>query len=144
MLTTSAAFRAWLWSKTKFSGQNADLVLTEKWHQRWYKNPVTKEESETDILLIYADKNGDRYALHIENKPAHGKWRPKQAERYRTRARDRMQVGRYVDFEIILLAPTAFIMRHPVETALFDFTISYEDVSVFVPEFAVNDPSFQA
>lgn len=89
-VSTSASFRNWLLGKTKFAGRTLELVsneYNEKWHQRWYKDPETKKDSETDILLIFRDTaNAERYALHIENKPAHRAWEP---IRQRITARER-------------------------------------------------------
>jgi hypothetical protein len=109
------AFRTWFLGLTKFSEHALDLVTDEKWHQRWYTDPL----------------NG----IHIENKPAHGKWEPNQAENYRRRATNRKMKLRYVDFQIVLIAPTSFIERWPREVQQFDIAISYEDISTFIPEF---------
>jgi hypothetical protein len=113
------------------------LVTEEKWHQRWYRDPETKKDSETDILLIFVDSStGDRYALRIENKPAHRGWEPDQAANYLKRAVNRMKAWRYIDFQTVLLAPAAFVQQHPTEASHFHLTISYEEVGAFVPEFA--------
>lgn len=141
-ISSSARFQRWLIEKTKFADRSLELVSNEsdeKWHQRWYKDPETKKDSEGDILLIFRDtSSAERYALHIENKPAHRKWEPNQAENYRKRALDRMKRWRYVDFQTILLAPSAFVGRHHVEAASFDLVLSYEEVGSFVPEFAIE------
>ena len=49
-----------------------------------------------------------------------------------------MRPWRYVDFQTVLLAPSTFIDRPPVEVAHFDLALSYEDVTIFVPEFAMK------
>jgi hypothetical protein len=132
-------FCSWLLTQTKFSGLSLHLVTDEKWHQRWYRDPITKKDSETDILLIFAELvSGDRYALHIENKPDHRRWEPSQAESYRRRALNRMEKWRYADFQTVLLAPLSFIMRSTMEAAHFDVILSYEDVSRFVPAFTTK------
>ena len=70
LVSSNPAFEQWLLARTKFGGRSLKLVRDEKWHQRWYRDPETGRDSETDILLIFADPaNGARYALHIENKP---------------------------------------------------------------------------
>jgi hypothetical protein len=136
-VSTSLEFRRWLLGKTKFADRNLELVTDELWHQRWYRDPVTMKESEGDILLLFRDVIGsERYALHIENKPAHRKWEPNQAENYRRRATHKMKAWDYVDFQTVLLAPSVFVNRHAVEAAHFDFVLLYEDVGPFVPEFA--------
>jgi hypothetical protein len=138
-ISSSQPFFRWLVSKTKFSERTLRLVTDEKWHQRWYEEPETKQQSETDILLILQDDvTGERFALYIENKPPHGKWRPNQPENYRKRAIDRMRSLRYVDFQTILLAPTVFIARHPMEAAHFDMVLTYEEVAAYVPEFRIE------
>ena len=102
------------------------LVRDEKWHQRWYRDPETGKDSETDILLMFADNvSGERYALHIENKPDHGKWMPDQAANYRRRAVNRMSKWRYVDFQTMIMAPQTFIDRYADDVAEFDVILSY-------------------
>lgn len=135
-IKTNLEFQSWFLQRTKFAAHALDLVVDEKWHQRWYKDPISGKESEGDILLVFKDReNSDRYAIHIENKPAHGKWRPLQPENYRIRAKDRMSEWRYDDFETVLIAPLSVIKRSPREVGHFDLTISYEDISKFVPQF---------
>ena len=135
-LTGKNDFRVWLLQRTKFCSQQLDLVTDEKWHQRWYRDPETRKDSETDILLIWRESTtGGRVALHIENKPAHRAWEPSQASNYRRRAENRMKPWRYSDFEVALLAPAEFIARHLHEASQFDFVLTYEDVGGFAPEF---------
>ena len=99
-ISTNLAFQLWFLQRTKFAQQTLDLVTNEKWHQRWYRDPITKKDSETDILMIFKDpKSADRYAVHVENKP-HGIWEPLQAENYRKRAVDRILKWRYVDYQL--------------------------------------------
>lgn len=137
-VSSSPPFFAWLVSKTKFSGRSLSLVIDEKWHQRWYRDPETKEESETDILLMLEDtKTGERLALHIENKPPHGKWRRNQPENYRKRAENRMGALHYTSYQTVLLAPALFIVRHRIEAAHFELWLAYEDVATYIPDFKV-------
>jgi hypothetical protein len=137
-ISTNLEFRSWFLHQTKFAALTVDLVVEEKWHQRWYKDPITGKDSETDILLLFRSReNSDRYAIHIENKPAHGKWEPFQPENYRKRAMDRMSKWQYVEFQTVLIAPLSVIERSPLEIGHFDITISYEDISKFVPPFGV-------
>lgn len=138
-ISSCTIFRQWLVSQTRFRGLPLSLVTSEKWHQRWYRDPETKRGPETDILLIFADSyTGDRYALHIENKPAYRTWEPDQARNYLKRAANRMKAWRYVDFQTVLSAPSSFIRRHPHEASHFHLTLSYEEVGRFVPEFAAE------
>jgi hypothetical protein len=134
--STDTDFQKWVLSHTKFAGREMELVTNESWHQTWYKDPETGLDSETDILLIFIDRlTGERHALHIENKPAHRKWELNQAQNYRKRALNRMTVKRYVDFQVGLIAPSAFIAAWPEERSHFDFEITYENIVKFVPEF---------
>jgi hypothetical protein len=135
-ISTNLEFQSWFLQQTKFAARTFDLVLDEKWHQRWYRDPITGEESETDILLIFKDRdNSDRCAIHIENKPLHGKWRPHQPESYPKRAENRAAKLGYAKFQTALIAPLSFIERWPREANLFDIRISYEDIAKFVPQF---------
>ena len=138
--TPNSPLLIWVLSKTRFSGRTLRLVTDELWHQRWYRDPDTKQESETDILLILQDsQTKERLALHIENKPPHGKWRPKQAESYRKRAETQKGPWNYSDFQTALVAPAAFITQHKSEAARFDIQLAYEEVAKFVPEFNITD-----
>jgi hypothetical protein len=135
-ISTNLAFQSWFLQRTKFAQQTLDLVTNEKWHQRWYRDPITNKDSETDILMIFTDpRSTNRYAIHVENKPSHGIWEPLQAENYRKRAIDRMSKWRYVDYQIALIAPLSIIKRSPREVEHFDIAIPYEDIGNFVPEF---------
>lgn len=132
----NSAFQSWFLGRTKFFKHALDLVTEEKWHQRWYRDPITRKDSETDIFLLFQSRvNTDRYAIHIENKPSYRIWEPLQAENYRKRAANRKTKWRYVDFQIALIAPLSFIDRSPREVEQFDFAISYEDIGKFIPEF---------
>lgn len=137
-ISTKQPFKDWFLARTKFVDRDLDLVMNEKWHQRWYRDPVTGKDSETDILLMFRDRsNNDRYAIHIENKPDRRTWEKDQAENYRKRALNRMSAWRYVDFQTAVIAPLSLIARSPTEVSHFEVIISYEDISVFVPEFSV-------
>jgi hypothetical protein len=135
-ISTNVAFQGWFLDRTKFANHALELVGDEKWHQRWYRDPVTGLDSETDILLIFKDQStGERIAIHIENKPPWGLWEPHQPENYRKRAANRMSNWRYVDLQVVLIAPTSFIAGSISELDYFDIAVSYEALSEFVPEF---------
>lgn len=79
-----------------------------------------------------------RFALHIKNKPPHGKLTLEQAAGYRGRASFMAKKQRwlnYVDFETILIAPQSFILANAPSADQFDRTISYERIAPFVPTF---------
>jgi hypothetical protein len=91
------------------------------------KLQLNGKESETGILLVFKDReNSDRHAAHIENKPPQGKWRPGQPENHRIRARDRMSKLQYVDWQVTLIAPLAFLKVSLSLAVHFDFAISCE------------------
>lgn len=131
-------FQEWLIQKSKFKSRRLRLLGDGTWHQRWYRDPVSKRESETDITLTFEDvQRNCRYAVHIENKPSGGDWRQFQAESYPLRALNRMSKWGHVDYDTALLAPQSFIDKSREEIRFFGFVLRYEDVAEFVPEFAV-------
>lgn len=135
-ISTNQAFQSWFLKQTKFAQQDLELVIDEKWHQRWYRDPLTKKDSETDILLIFKDSGTDhRYAVHIENKPSHGMWELLQPENYRKRAEDRKSKWQYIEYQLALIAPLEFLKRSVGEIKHFDIAISYEGIGAFIPEF---------
>ena len=88
--------------------------------------------------MVFVGKGcGDRFAIHLENKPSHRAWEPLQAENYRKRALDRKKKWRYVDYQTMLLAPAAFLAKSSNEISHFDLTLTYEEVAAFVPEFGL-------
>jgi hypothetical protein len=63
-ISTNVAFQAWFLGLTKFADHALDLVGDEIWHQKWYRDPVTGKDSETDILLIFKHQStGERFAI---------------------------------------------------------------------------------
>jgi hypothetical protein len=139
-LDADPAFQSWLISLTKFASRDLELVIEKIWHQRWWRDPVTKKDSETDIFLVFQDRsNLERVALHIENKNLKGIWTLSQAENYEKRARARMATYNYSDFQTVLIAPQAFLDAWPHQVAQFNIVISHEALAKFVPEFSVGD-----
>jgi hypothetical protein len=135
-ISSNSQFRAWLLRRSKFASRSLELKTDELWHQRWYKDPDTKKDSETDITLIFREfESGHLFSIHIENKTPHRVWEKNQAENYRKRAANRMAKWKHVDCEVALLAPRDHIANHPIETSHFDFLLTYEDVGAYVPEF---------
>jgi hypothetical protein len=135
-ISSDMRFQSWFLNRTKFGEIGVDLIADEKWHQRWYRDPDTGKDSETDILLMIRNRSsGARYAIHIENKPDHGKWEQNQAENYKKRALNRMSAWRYVDFQTVLIAPESFIARSSEEAMHFNVLVSYEEIRTFIPEF---------
>jgi hypothetical protein len=100
---------------------------------------TTIKESETDVLVVFETSNGERFALHIENKVESGKFTPHQAQLYSQRARhwiDNPKYGNYRDFETILIAPRTFYERHEaVVNEYFNRFVAHEDIAAFIPLF---------
>jgi hypothetical protein len=135
-IKTDVTFSAWFLGKTKFAGRSLELKTDELWHQRWYRDPDSKEESETDILLIFRDtESGEVVSIHLENKRLKRAWGKNQAESYRRRAANWMVKWKHADSEVALMAPLSHIANHPIEAGHFDFVITYEEVGMYVSEF---------
>jgi hypothetical protein len=135
-LDANVPFQNWIIAQTKFRDRRVELVIEKVWHQRWYRDPVTKRDSETDIFLVFKDlDSGERLALHIENKLTNSTWQAYQAENYKLRGEARKSSYHYVDFQTVLMAPRAFIKAWPAQVAHFDIIILHEELSDFIPEF---------
>lgn len=148
MLASSPQFQNWLLSSGRFAKSASELRLlaTEQqeirraalWWKHWWCRLPDGTEGETDIFAVFEADDGKRVALHIENKPPHGKLTYEQSVRYRRRAAykafDPSWLS-YIDFECILLASEEFLDRHAECASLFDRCLSYEPVSRFVPLF---------
>lgn len=129
-------FAEWILSKTKFAGVRAKLV-NEPWKFQWYKCKNTGVESETDIFLIFRNLDtSERFALHIENKLANGKFLNGQPWLYHKRGTDWITRRNYQDFETVLIAPESFYHRYKAEADIFHRFISHEEIAAFVPEFS--------
>ena len=145
----SKEFSDWILSQTKFGARAATLLHEEQiwrrpkvkpenwWCHWWRKIPELSQERETDIFLVFEDSaNGERFALHIENKQD-AKFSPGQAEDYEPRARWMMKMPRYLnysDFQTVLIAPK-MLKESDQRASLFHCFISYEDIGCYVPEF---------
>jgi hypothetical protein len=138
----SAAFAEWFLSQTKFCNRSSKLVLLRSDHP-WYQSKKTGAQSETEILIVLEDiSTAEKFAIHIENKLANGKFGAKQPELYHERANDwrhMAKFGNYDDYEAILIAPHTFFERHPEQTKLFHRYVSHEDIARFIPEFGGPD-----
>jgi hypothetical protein len=143
-------FRAFLLSSGRFSRYATDASLkvdeqglarrsAKHWWKHWWCRLPDGTESETDVFLVF-EADGSRFALHIENKPPHGKLGIKQAADYRRRAAFMANDARflsYSDFETVLVAPAEFIARHSDCVKQFDRSITYEQVAEFAPLFGI-------
>jgi hypothetical protein len=136
-----AEFASWFLSRTKFRDRSARLVLLRSNHP-WYQSKRTGVQSETDILVVFEDQDtAARFAIHIENKLANGKYTNNQPQLYHERANDwrhMAKFGNYDDFEVVLMAPRAFYNRHLEQSQIFHRFVPYEDVAKYIPEFGVE------
>ena len=96
-------------------------------------------ESETDIFVVFGFPGSTkRVALHIEDKPPHGKFTPNQYLNYQRRAEfmtGRSEYMSYSDYTTILLAPEAFFEENSATVHHFECRISYESVALAIPVF---------
>ncbi|SKA28512.1 hypothetical protein [Novilysobacter spongiicola] len=152
-VATSADFRQWVLAQTPFreSARTAILLRNEQiharpkvapanWWRHWWCALDDSTESETDIFLVFElGQTQKRCALHIENKPPHGKFTPSQYLNYRRRAEFMASESKYLnysEFVTVILAPEQFLKRYASQVCSFDLSLSYEAVSGFVPLFA--------
>lgn len=122
------AFATWVLSKTKFAGQDAEVVDVH----------VSRADvqGESDLIVVFARPAGGRFALLIEDK-LDAPLQPDQAKRYRQRAEKEVSLGMCADFEIILAAPRHYIEGYPGLDG-FDVKIAHEDIGAAIAEL---DPS---
>jgi hypothetical protein len=153
-LQNSPAFLGWFISNTRFAGEEVDKVVLLRANSPWGASSLRvwseeeqayvpmKREGETDVLLVLQSRRRGRFALHIENKRATGSFTPYQADLYRARAmawRGNETYGDYEEWETVIVAPEAFLKRHPYDASKFDRQISYEALAAHVPEFRLNE-----
>lgn len=142
-------FLDWILSHTKFAGCGAVFHSCRVDHP-WGTHPfhetdptsgerqITKRQSETDVLLVVSDREGQLLGLHIENKLSSGRFTKSQPEMYAHRAAHwigNRRYGGYADFETVLLAPEAFKRRNSAQSKKFGCFVSYEEVGQFIPAF---------
>jgi hypothetical protein len=131
-------FFNWVLGRTKFKDLAAELDLHEPWQFRWYRSPLTRLDSETDIFLRFHNAHDKRYALHIENKLGSAKLRALQPEDYRQRGYDQRERWGYQDFATVLIAPIRFRSLYRSECAKFDAFIAHEEIADHIPLFALS------
>jgi len=148
----SKVFSQWFLKKTKFANENASYLWSRS-DNPWGRFTITitnsetgieeevTRDSETDILVVYENADGNRFALHIENKLANGKFTEYQPESYAFRAekwKNQEKFGNYNDFETILISPLEFYRRNFDAANVFDRFVSYEEISIILPAFSVR------
>jgi hypothetical protein len=148
-LFNEPSIAAWFLARTLFASEVASCVFC-RCDNPWssvrleVRNALTDEvetlvrQCETDVLAVFAIRDGRRLALHIENKLAGGSFTPHQPELYRARKsqwKSRDKLGAYTDATTVLVAPKVFYERLRERSTLFDSYISHEEISEYVPEF---------
>ena len=99
-------------------------------------------DSETDILVVFESSAKKRFALHIENKLGKGHFTQYQPEMYSERAKlwqGNKRYCEYTDYETVLIAPIEFYRRNFEDANKFDRYVSYEEISILLPIFEVNN-----
>ena len=152
-LSSSKNFCVWVLQQTKFKELSGKAILLDKeqayakpkkkpenWWRHWWCKLEDGSESETDIFAVFGFPGTElRFAVHIEDKPPHGKFTPNQHLNYNKRASfmaNKPQYMNYSDFTTVLLAPQSFFNNNADQVKYFDCLISYESVAETVPEFA--------
>ncbi len=147
---TDPEFMDWFVSHTKFAGRGAvycSCRANNPWgtHPFTYTDPVsgnsiaTTRQSETDVLLIAVDRDGNRLGIHIEDKLAGGTFTEFQPQMCAHRAAfwlGKEHYGGYTEFDTVLLAPDSFRRHHEVQAEFFGCFVSHEEVARYVPLFA--------
>jgi hypothetical protein len=86
-------------------------------------------------------QDGEILAVHIENKRGSGKFTRDQPQMYWHRAHHWVgnpHYGAYADFDTALIAPKAFLERHPEQRRHFGCFLSHEDAAFHIPAFAMG------
>ena len=154
-IASFAPFRTWVLAQTKFSSfaeeaqllqeeqaQSRPRTKPENWWKHWWCRLDDGSESETDIFVVLSLSSKDkRIALHVENKPPHGRFTPDQAVNYPRRAEFMANKKRYLtytEYACVLLAPQAFLDANLPAVRHFDSVLAYESIAVIIPEFAAS------
>lgn len=148
----SKEFFKWVVEQTKFQNIVDHLILLneeqakakprkkpENWWRHWWCEMEDGSQSETDIFLVLGCRdNSKRIAIHIEDKPPHGKFTPNQYINYARRAEFMLNSDKYMNYAAyttVLLAPKSFIVENKEAAVYFESLISYESVSKYIPLF---------
>jgi hypothetical protein len=119
-LHVSAAFRSWLVSQV-VGPDSRHTQFLGAWHS---VSRVTLGES--DLVVLFADGSGSKFALLIENK-INAQPQPEQAARYRERGLAGIGDGSWTGFRTCMTAPQAYL-KATADAAGYDVGITYESV----------------
>lgn len=143
-------FGRWFLSKTRFSKLNAKYIWSHSdnpWGRFTFDitnsetgiNETITRDNETDVLVVFGDESGNKFAFHIENKLANGKFTEYQPEFYSKRAeawKNNAKFGNYSDYETVLVSPLEFYTANFNAAQQFDKYISYEEIGILLPKFS--------
>lgn len=147
---SNAAFANWFIGRTPFAKSGAEYRWA-RFDNPWSRVTFTllcadsgsevsyEKDCETDVLVVYEAPDGERLALHIENKLAGGSFTPNQPKMYQERKeqwKGRKRLGNYAKAVCVLVAPLAFRNRNRLESEKFDVYVSHEEIAKFVPQFS--------
>lgn len=151
-LRDNTEFRMWFLSKTKFAGRTAQCVLArsdypwttvtlESRNEETGELEYIRRQGETDVLVVFQDETGRRFALHIENKIHGGTFTQYQPEGYPERAKKWIgheKYGNYTEWEAVLVAPLEFRNRVQDKLSFFGALISHEEIAEHIPAFGAS------
>ena len=158
-LVENDAFRDWVLQHTKFAARPGPKVLWEQMSARrgssaapWWRNHFTERcrcfgcsGHETDILAVFEDQNGDRFAVHIEVKQPtdHFQRAKRQGERYAARAtcwvsNPPRAVLPHQDACTMLICSKDKLNEFADEARWFDAVITHEEIGQRFPHATVS------
>lgn len=88
--------------------------------------------------MVFDDDQGNRFALHIENKPNWGKFLAGQAEAYAPRALQMANQPKFLSYSestTILICPESFQKSNSTACGHFEAVITFEEVGRYVKAF---------
>lgn len=130
-LHVSAAFRSWLVGQA--FGQDACCTrFLGAWHS--VSHPTL---GESDLLLLFADTQGNKTALLVENK-IDAPPQLEQAARYRLRGKVGLEHGSWTKFRTCMIAPQAYL-GGTGDAVAYDIRLSYELIRDWFQQDAAND-----
>ena len=96
----------------------------------WTDVSVVEDGSEADVSALFADVEGNKFRLYVENKITAGKM-PEQLERYVRRARNEMARGETSGWAVKLFAPNGYWARSCPEGVQL---VTFEQAGAFIAE----------
>jgi hypothetical protein len=145
-LVDEPAFRDWILHQTRFAGSAANTRLLHKEMKAarrastWWRSHYTEScrcaacsGQETDLLALFEDIEGRRFALHFEVKQPTDRFSKDQAANYATRARCWVAkapraVLAHSDAATVLLCSRSNLKRYEDDASLFDTVITFEEI----------------